>query len=73
MGGSSEGRSVVEELRELAGPYDPEIARHLRPQSWRALYGVNKVKNAVHVTDLKEDGPLESEFFFQLLANSNSQ
>ena len=62
-------RSVVEELRELAGPYDPEIARHLRPQSWRALYGVNKVKNAVHVTDLKEDGPLESEFFFQLLAN----
>ena len=66
-------RSVVEELRELAGPYDPEIARHLRPQSWRALYGVNKVKNAVHVTDLKEDGPLESEFFFQLLANSNSQ
>ena len=67
------GRSVVEELRELAGPYDPEIARHLRPQSWRALYGVNKVKNAVHVTDLKEDGPLESEFFFQLLATSSSQ
>ena len=36
-----------------------EIARHLRPRTLRALYGVDKVKNAVHCTDLPEDGLLE--------------
>lgn len=36
-----------------------EIARHLRPATLRALYGKNKVQNAVHCTDLPEDGVLE--------------
>ena len=36
-----------------------EIARHIRPRTLRALYGKDKVKNAVHCTDLAEDASLE--------------
>lgn len=36
-----------------------EIARHLYPTTLRALYGKTKVRNAVHCTDLPEDGVLE--------------
>lgn len=64
------GEGVVQKLRGLCGPSDPEIARHLRPKSLRAMYGQNQVKNAVHCTDLAEDGPLESEFFFNILQKS---
>ncbi|VDI00210.1 nucleoside-diphosphate kinase [Mytilus galloprovincialis] len=46
-------------FREMVGPADPEIARHLRPRTLRALFGVDKVQNAVHCTDLPEDGLLE--------------
>lgn len=63
------GEDVVPGLRELAGPYDPEIARALRPSTIRARFGVNSVKNAVHVTDVTVDGPLESKFFFVVLNN----
>ncbi|GAQ77823.1 Nucleoside diphosphate kinase [Klebsormidium nitens] len=58
---------VVQELREFCGPADPEIGKVLRPQSLRAQFGIDKVKNAVHCTDLPEDGPLESNFFFDIL------
>ena len=64
-GGVAQG--VVEGVRAMAGPYDPDIARQLRKGSLRAVFGLNKVRNAVHVTDLPEDGPLESEFFFSIL------
>jgi len=57
----------VEEFREFAGPADSEIARYLRPKSLRAKFGLNKVENAVHCTDLPEDGVLEAEFFFNVL------
>ena len=36
-----------------------EIARHLRPSTLRAKYGHNKLKNAVHCTDLADDGMQE--------------
>jgi len=54
-------------LRELCGAHDPDIANHLHPNSLRAQYGESKVKNAVHCTDLPEDGPLEVDYFFQVL------
>eukprot|EP00760_Papus_ankaliazontas_P025780 PhM_4_TR2873/c0_g1_i1/m.96898/K00940/ndk, NME; nucleoside-diphosphate kinase len=63
--------NAVNEFRALAGPYDPEIARLVRPQTLRAKFGVNKVLNGLHCTDLVEDGTLESEFFFDLLWNAN--
>jgi nucleoside-diphosphate kinase len=58
----------VQALRAVCGPHDPEIARVLFPQSLRAQLGEDRVRNAVHCTDLPEDGPLEAEFFFRHLA-----
>lgn len=54
-------------LRELCGPADPELARTVRPRTIRAIYGKDPIKNAVHCTDLPEDGVLETEYFFNVL------
>lgn len=54
-----QGGPPVEAFRELCGPLDPELARVLRPKSLRAQFGQNKIRNAVHCTDLPEDGQLE--------------
>ncbi|KAH9512371.1 Nucleoside diphosphate kinase 7 [Bulinus truncatus] len=59
--------NVPEAFREFCGPMDPEIARHLRPRTLRAMFGVNKAQNAVHCTDLPEDAALEVEYFFKVL------
>ncbi|CAK6439833.1 unnamed protein product [Pipistrellus nathusii] len=56
-------------FRELCGPMDPEIARHLRPCTLRAVFGKSKIQNAVHCTDLPEDGLLEVQYFFKILDN----
>jgi len=53
--------------RELCGAHDPEIASHLHASSLRAQYGTSKVKNAVHCTDLPEDGQMEVDYFFSIL------
>ena len=65
---TSQPESTVLALRELCGAHDPEIASHLHANSLRALYGTSKVKNAVHCTDLPEDGPLEIDYFFSIIA-----
>ena len=54
-------------FRELVGPSDPEIARHLRPDTIRAKFGQDKIKNALHCTDLPDDSILEVEYFFKIL------
>uniref|UniRef100_A0A674MMV5 Nucleoside diphosphate kinase homolog 7 n=1 Tax=Takifugu rubripes TaxID=31033 RepID=A0A674MMV5_TAKRU len=54
-------------FRDLCGPADPEISRLLRPNTLRALFGKDKLKNAVHCTDLPEDRVLEVEYFFKIL------
>lgn len=59
---------AVNSFRRLCGPHDPEIARVLRPQSLRARFGADTVKNAIHCTDLPEDGVVEVEFFFRIMA-----
>ncbi|KAM7410496.1 hypothetical protein PAMA_001778 [Pampus argenteus] len=61
------GTDAPKSFREFCGPADPEIAQHLRPTTLRALYGKDKVKNAVHCTDLPEDGVLEVQYFFKIL------
>ncbi|XP_026759040.2 nucleoside diphosphate kinase 7-like [Galleria mellonella] len=55
------------EFRKLVGPSDPEIARLLRPHTLRAKLGKTKVQNAIHCSDLAEDGLLEVEYFFKIL------
>ena len=65
---SGEGsQDAVAAFRELAGPVDPEMARAVRPESLRAKFGFDKVRNAVHCTDLAEDGALETHYFFKIL------
>ena len=62
------GEEVVMKLRELVGPSDPGLARNLRPHTLRAKYGKNtREENAIHCTDLPEDGKLEVEYFFKIL------
>lgn len=60
-------QNAVASFRELCGPHDPEIARHLRPDTIRSRFGLDRVRNAVHCTDMPEDGCLEVQYFFQLL------
>ncbi|XP_031551543.1 nucleoside diphosphate kinase 7-like [Actinia tenebrosa] len=61
------GLDAPQKFREFVGPADPEIARHLRPRTIRARFGKDKIKNAVHCTDLPEDGILEVQYFFKIL------
>ena len=55
-------------FREFVGPSDPEIARHLRSHTLRAKFGIDKIQNAMHCTDLPDDGVLEVEYFFKILS-----
>ena len=61
------GPDAHAKFREFVGPTDPEIARHLRGHTLRAKFGVDKVKNAIHCTDLPEDSTLEVQYFFKIL------
>ncbi len=58
---------AVDGLREVCGPRDVELARFVRPATIRARFGVDRVLNAVHCTDLAEDGPLECSYVFNVL------
>ncbi|XP_049632492.1 nucleoside diphosphate kinase 7 [Suncus etruscus] len=62
-------KDPMKTFREFCGPADPEIARHLRPGTLRAIFGKTKIQNAVHCTDLPEDGLLEVQYFFKILDN----
>ncbi|XP_070160086.1 nucleoside diphosphate kinase homolog 7 isoform X2 [Polyergus mexicanus] len=63
----NEESNIVTDFRNLCGPMDPNIARQIKPNSLRAKYGKTKVQNAVHCSDLSEDGVLEVEYFFKIL------
>ncbi|EPR61564.1 nucleoside diphosphate kinase [Toxoplasma gondii TgCatPRC2] len=65
-----EENDSVARLRQLSGPHDPELAKCVRPQSLRAKFGSDRVRNAVHCTDLVGDALLETQYFFSLLARS---
>ena len=67
---NSSSESPVHALREVCGPRDPIIAQALRPNSIRAKYGIDTVKNAVHCTDIEDDALLECEYFFTLIDQS---
>jgi nucleoside-diphosphate kinase len=62
--GSKGVTNAVQHLRAVAGPFDPSIAKVLCPKSLRARYGLDRVDNALHVTDLESDADLNAEFLF---------
>lgn len=61
------GDNIINRVREIAGPYDVAVARILAPNSIRSQFGIDNVRNAVHVTDIDVDGPLEVKFCFSVL------
>jgi len=61
--------NAVETFRETAGPWDVEIAAELRPDTIRGKFGIDRVLNAVHCTDLSTDGEMECEYCFKLVIN----
>ena len=61
--------SVVPDFRAFSGPMEPDIAKRLRPQSLRSVFGRDSVRNAIHCTDLPEDGEMECRYFFETIAN----
>ena len=50
---------AVKSFREVCGPHDPEIGKILRGNTIRSKFGIDRIRNAVHCTDLPEDGVLE--------------
>jgi len=62
------GDSAVERFREICGPRDVDVAKRIRPDTLRAKFGLDIVRNGIHCTDLVEDGPLESDFMFVAMA-----
>lgn len=61
--------NIATQFRDFAGPSDPELGKQIRPNSLRSRFGIDKVKNALHVTDLPEDGILETQYFFKILVS----
>merc|ERR1711862_639432 len=64
----NEGDAVTNFRKDVAGPWDVDIARELFPLSIRATFGKNNAENAIHCTDLPEDGVAEVRYFFQLMS-----
>ena len=59
--------NAVEVFRETAGPWDIDMAKALRPNSIRGKYGHDKVRSAVHCTDVAQDAQLECEYCFEIM------
>lgn len=58
---------TVQAVRKIIGPHDPQIAKSIRSNTLRSVYGKDKVRNGLHCTDLEEDGQIECEFFFSIM------
>merc|ERR1712032_320877 len=39
--------NAVDSFRAIVGPHDPEVARHLRPNTLRARFGKDRVQNGI--------------------------
>jgi nucleoside-diphosphate kinase len=53
---SRDGSDAVGPVREAIGPFDPAIAKVLRPKSLRARLGKDAARNAYQCTDVEGDG-----------------
>ncbi|KAG8348995.1 DUF1126 PH like domain [Trypanosoma vivax] len=56
---------IVSLVREVCGPFDPVIAKELRPNSIRARFGIDRPHNAVHCCDLPGEGIIYTNLFFK--------
>jgi len=63
---------LIIKTREIVGPFDVESAKESNPDSLRAQFGQNKVKNAIHASDSKEAAARELAFFFPELESVES-
>jgi nucleoside-diphosphate kinase len=59
---------AVNTFRKTVGPWDVEIAKELRSDSLRGKFGEDKVRSAIHCTDLEVDGVSECEYCFKILS-----
>jgi nucleoside-diphosphate kinase len=66
-------KDVVTEFRDFCGPLNPDLARSVRPDSLRAIFGKTVTKNAVHCTDLADDGEMECLYMFNTVASLEVQ
>ncbi|KAL7550162.1 hypothetical protein ACHAWF_013403 [Thalassiosira exigua] len=61
---------VVEKFRAHAGPWDVNMAKELYPSTIRAKFGRDRIRNAIHCTDLPKDGVVEVQYFFEILTSA---
>lgn len=66
-GGTDQQEEVVKRMREHAGPWDVNMAKELHPDTIRGKFGRDRIRNAIHCTDLPKDGIIEVEYFFNIL------
>lgn len=67
-------QDAVSALRELLGPTDSVVAKTQAPESLRALFGSDKLKNAVHASSSVTDADRELQLLFpDVIHQSNSQ
>lgn len=60
----SAATDVVSEVRQAVGPFDPVIAKVLRPRTLRSAFGIDCARNGFHCSDLPDDGRIDSAFFW---------
>ncbi|CDW91111.1 nucleoside diphosphate kinase [Stylonychia lemnae] len=66
--------NVIQGLKAVCGCYDPKVGLGKGEQNTlRQLFGIDRVRNAVHCTDVKEEGVLECEYFFVLMQERKTQ
>lgn len=58
---------AVNTFRQTAGPWDVEMAKTLRPDTLRGMWGIDRVRNVVHCTDLPADAVPEVEYCFKIV------
>lgn len=58
---------AVATFRQTAGPWDVEMAKELRPDTLRGRYGIDRIRNAIHCTDLETDAVAENEYCFKIM------
>ena len=54
----------IDDLKVLLGPENALTAKNVAPQSVRALFGKDNMRNAVHSSDSPEHAYYESSYFF---------